>query len=115
VPKVDFVELELEEDATILARVERVGDDLHEDESPSDIGLREALSFSTVSSALRGVAADIHRAVQAVSPNVAEVEFGLEMAMQGSRLVCLLVEGDAKASLRVRLEWHKSNASVSRQ
>jgi hypothetical protein len=91
-----------------MARVQQIGDDVDGNGTPSDIGLHEA-SFSTVASALRGVAVDVHRAVQAVSPTVAEIEVGSEMAMKGSRLVCLLVEGDAKASLGVRLEWRKSD------
>ncbi|TYK53129.1 CU044_2847 family protein [Actinomadura decatromicini] len=101
-----FVELDLPDGGSVLVRASQVDPD-GLDEGPSNIGVKEALSFSSVTSALRGVAADVHRAVKAVEPDVAEVEFGFELAVKNSRVVCLLVDGEGKATLKVRLEWKK--------
>ncbi|MER5473066.1 CU044_2847 family protein [Streptomyces sp. NPDC002685] len=107
----ELVELDLPEGGTVLVRAHQVADE--EDGSgdgPTNVGLRETLSFSAVSSALRGVATDVHRGVAAAKPDSVEVEFGFELALKGSRLVCLLVDGDTKATIRVRLQWQKCEA-----
>src|SRR5262249_35800458 len=107
VSAVKLVELTLPEGGSVLVRAESVeGED--GDQGPRDIGFgdtMEALPFAQVSSAVRGVAAEIHQALQSVQPDRTEVEFGLELAVRGSRLVCLLADGEAKATLSVRLEW----------
>ncbi|WP_327393912.1 CU044_2847 family protein [Streptomyces phaeochromogenes] len=110
----EVVELQLPGGGAVLVRALPVAaglDDLDNDGGPSNVGLREALSFNAVSTALRGVATTVQDAFQAVKPDVVEAEFGLEFALKGSQMVCLLVGGEAKATLRVRLEWQ--NGSVS--
>ncbi|MFE4060727.1 CU044_2847 family protein [Streptomyces sp. NPDC059096] len=105
----EIVELELPDGGGVHLRAERILPAADtESEGPSNVGLRQALSFSTVSTALRGVAAEVHRAIATATPDVAEVEFGFEVALKGSRVVCLLVDGDTKATIKVRMEWHKS-------
>ena len=99
------IEVELAGGGKILVLAEQVGS-----KGPADIGLRDALSFRTVSEALRGIASDLRDAIKAVQPDTAEVEFGLDVAIKGSQLACLLVGGGATASIRVRLEWDKSKA-----
>ncbi|MBT2206475.1 MULTISPECIES: CU044_2847 family protein [Actinomadura] len=103
------VELELPEGGSVLVRAEQV--DGGGRGGPANIGVKEALSFSAVGSALRGVAAEVHRAVAAVRPDVAEVEFGLEIAVKNSKVMCLLVDGETKATLKVRLEWNANGKS----
>ncbi|MEU1268523.1 CU044_2847 family protein [Streptomyces sp. NPDC005799] len=114
----EVVELELPDGGTLLVRalpVWAVGDEMdHHDGGPTNIGLREALSFTAVSAAVQGVATTVQDALQSVRPDVVETEFGLEFALKGSQLVCLLVGGEAKATLRVRLEWQNGSVSGSR-
>ncbi|MER6678015.1 CU044_2847 family protein [Streptomyces sp. NPDC000983] len=111
----ELVELDLPEGGTVLVRAHQVAaEEDFDGDGPANVGLREALSFSAVSSALRGVAMDVHRGVAAAAPDVVEVEFGFELALKGSRLVCLLVDGDTKATIRVRMEWQKG-ATAERQ
>jgi hypothetical protein len=99
------VELELPDGGIVLVRAEQLEDETGG--GPSNIGPREALSFDAVSSTLRGVAANVHEAVKAVKPDVASVEFGFELAVKGGRVLCLLTDGSAKATLNVRMEWRK--------
>ncbi|MFA1544596.1 CU044_2847 family protein [Actinomadura monticuli] len=103
------VELKLPDGGSVLVRPERVDDGTGG--GPSNIGLKDALSFSAVSSTLRGVAAEVHRAVKAVEPDVAEVEFGFEIAVKNSKVMCLLVDAESKATFKVRLEWNKNGRS----
>jgi hypothetical protein len=106
----EFVELDLPEGGTVLVRAQQVSGN-EGTGGPTDVGLRQALSFSSVSSTLRGIASEVHSAVETAKPEVVELEFGFELAMKGSRLVCLLVDGDAKATIRVRLEWRRGSGA----
>lgn len=115
----EIVELELPGGGAVLVRAlpmppERGADDLDTDGpggGPANVGLRDALSFGTVTTTLRGAATGIRDALQSVAPDVVEAEIGLEFAMKGSQLLCLLVDGESKATLRVRMEWR--NGSVA--
>ncbi|MEU6064991.1 MULTISPECIES: CU044_2847 family protein [Streptomyces] len=111
----EIIQLKLPDDGAVLVRALPVaggGDNLDSaDAGPSNVGLREALSLSAISTALRGVATTVQSAFQSVKPDVVEAEFGLEFALKGSQMVCLLVDGETKATLRVRLEWQ--NGSVA--
>ncbi|MCZ4603716.1 CU044_2847 family protein [Streptomyces sp. Lzd4kr] len=114
----EVVELQLPDGGALLVRalpVPSSRDDLdHDDGGPTNIGLREALSFTAVSTAVRGVATTVQDALQTVKPDVVEAEFGLQFALKGSQLVCLLVDGEATATLRVRLEWQNGSVADSR-
>jgi hypothetical protein len=100
---VEIVEVSLPDEGALLVRAERIG---AEADGPLDVGLRDFLSFADVSAALRGIATEVHGALQAGRPDVVEVEFGLDFGLKGSHLLALLVDADSKASIRVRLEWH---------
>ena len=100
---VEIVELELPDGGVVLVRAEQVGE---VGDGPTDIGFRD-LSFSSVGSTLRGIALEVHDAIKAAQPDTAEVELGLELAVKGSTLVCLLADAEGTASLKVRLEWQK--------
>ena len=106
-PETKVVELALPDGGKVLVRTESV-DGAVQGRRPADVGFQEALSFSAVSATVRGIATDIHEAIKSVEPEVTEVEFGLELAIKGSKLVCLLVDGETKATLKVRMEWRKA-------
>lgn len=106
----EIVEVGLAGGGMILARAEQTGSG----SGAVDIGLGEVLSFGTVAEALRGVASELRGAIIAVKPDSAEVEFGLELALRGSRLACLLVDGGTAASIRIRLTWDGSRDGAVR-
>jgi Trypsin-co-occurring domain 1 len=105
----ETIELELAGGGSVLVQAMRVlpddADEEDADQGPADVGLRDALSFAVVRNALKGIATEVHEAVKAAKPDVLEVEFGFELAIKGSQVVCLLVGAETKATLRVRLQW----------
>jgi hypothetical protein len=107
----EIVELTLPGGAALLVRADRIEGDAggpsdSDTGGPSDIGLREALSFSHVSAAVRGLAAELHEALQAARPNSMTVELGLDFAVKGSHVLALVADAETRASIRVQLEWH---------
>ncbi len=45
------------------------------------------------------------RTLKRVKPSKAIVEFGIEIAASEGRLIAVVVKGDAKANLKITLEW----------
>jgi hypothetical protein len=95
-------EVELPGGAKMLVRTQRIEDEV---DGPSDVGLRKVFEFSAVTSSVRGIAAELHDAVKAAKPDQVSVELGFDLAVKGSQLVALLVDGGVTASIKVRLTW----------
>ena len=98
----EIVELRLPDGTPVLARAELVDDvpwrpaDGADYEGPSDSGFGGPSdtglgghSFELVTKTVRGVAGELHKALQAVSPDRVSVEIGFDLALQGSYLVAL--------------------------
>ena len=67
--------MSLPDDARLLIRAERVNQDElvqidQADRGPADVGLRDFLHFRQVTSSVRVVAAELHKALQAARPDV---------------------------------------------
>jgi hypothetical protein len=62
-------------------------------------------SFELVTKTVRAMASELHKALQAVSPDRVSVEIGFDLALQGSFLVALVASGGVQAALKVTLEW----------
>lgn len=73
-------------------------------DGPSDAGM-VGHSFELVTRTVRGVAGELHKALQAVSPDRVSVEIGFDLAFKGPHLVALVLSGSVHAALKVRLEW----------
>jgi hypothetical protein len=104
----EIVEMTLPDGTLMLVRAERIGDK-EDDQRPSDIGMRQIFSFSRITATVRGVAAELHKALEAVSPDLVSVELGFDMAVKGSQVIALIADAGAHASITVRLEWHGSS------
>jgi len=114
----EIVELRLPDGTPVLARAELVDDvpwrpaDGVDYEGPSDAGFGGPSdaglgghSFELVTKTVRGVAGELHKALQAVSPDRVSVEIGFDLALKGSYLVALVASGGVHAALKIRLEW----------
>jgi hypothetical protein len=71
------------------------------------VGWQDAFDFEGVSRTLEGVAQSVRSGLEKVTPSRTTVELGIELAVKNGKLTGLIVEGDAKASLKVTLEWGK--------
>jgi Trypsin-co-occurring domain 1 len=69
------------------------------------VGWRDVFDFEGVVGTLEGVAQAVRSGLEKVTPAKTTVEFGIELAVKNGKLTGLIVEGDAKASLKVTLEW----------
>lgn len=65
------------------------------------------MSFDGVADALQEISKAVVATIDAVKPQKASVEFGLEVAVESGKLTAMLVKGSGTASLNVTLEWEK--------
>jgi hypothetical protein len=72
---------------------------------PQDVGISDKVPFDDVTDAIRKVGTSIVEALKDVGPKKATVEFGLEVAVKGGKLVSLLTDAEGKATFSVTLEW----------
>lgn len=112
----EIIEMTLANGTPMLVRAERIGAEEGEEEGEgddgeaADVGLRQIFSFSQVTDAVRGVATELHHALETVSPDVVSVELGFDMAIKASQVVALIADAGAHASIKVRLEWRRSSS-----
>ena len=106
----ETIEVHQHDGAPPVVRVERIDDA----DCPSDVGLREALSLRSVTSPLRGIAAEVHDAIPAIEPDVAKIEFRRELGVKGSQLLSILLGASAKAAIRALLERRDPDSAPDR-
>ncbi|MEU5462714.1 CU044_2847 family protein [Streptomyces althioticus] len=75
-----------------------------------DISARGLPNLDDVRSAITGMASLARDAVEAVRPDSATVEFGVDVKIEAGKLSGLIVSGAANATLKVTLNW-QSNSS----
>ncbi|MHC3816751.1 CU044_2847 family protein [Streptomyces sp. DT9] len=71
-----------------------------------DISARGIPSLDGVRSAITGMATLARDAVEAVRPDSASVEFGVDVKVASGALSGLIVSGSANATLKVTLTWN---------
>ena len=70
-----------------------------------DVGALDRLNLDGVAESVKSIADTLGEALKAASPKKASVEFGLEIAVKGGKLVSLITEAGGTATLKVSLEW----------
>ncbi|MFF5963460.1 CU044_2847 family protein [Streptomyces collinus] len=61
---------------------------------------------------VRGIATTMRQATAAAAPDDVSVAFGVELAAKAGRVVSVLADGEAKASVMVTLTWHGGRDSA---
>ncbi|HSV64511.1 MAG TPA: CU044_2847 family protein [Mycobacteriales bacterium] len=64
-------------------------------------------SLSDAMGAIEDFSAGFRKAMEAVAPRRATVEFSMSFAMRAGKLTALFVDGKAEGSVTVTLEWGK--------
>lgn len=70
----------------------------------ADVSFSE-LSFAGVLQAIEGLAGALGSTLEKVKPRSASVELGVELAAKEGKLLAVFVQGEAKANLKITLEW----------
>src|SRR5438094_954501 len=69
------------------------------------VDLRKVFSFENVSRTVEGITKEVMLWLERVKPDKATVEFGIEIAVEQGTLTALLVDGSAKGTMTISLEW----------
>jgi Trypsin-co-occurring domain 1 len=69
------------------------------------VSWKDTFDFADVPGTLEGIAQAIRSGLAKAAPSKTTVELGLDVAVKSGKLTAMLVEGGAKASLKVTLEW----------
>ncbi|MEZ7004622.1 CU044_2847 family protein [Streptomyces sp. AD55] len=80
-------------------------------DAAQDISARGIPSLDDVRSAISGMASLTRDAVQAVRPDSATVEFGVDVKVESGKLSGLIVSGAANATIKVTLKWESTPAT----
>lgn len=92
----NVVSIELESGRRILVEAMSRGDEQVAMSMPKFSGFAE--SVTEISKAVMS-------AIDAIKPDSAEVEFGIDASVESGELTALLVKGSGKANLKVKLSW----------
>jgi Trypsin-co-occurring domain 1 len=82
-------------------------------EGPQNVasGGLQRLDVEDLGRTVRGVSKTLRQAVDEIVPDEVQVEFGLELALKSGKLVSMLAEAGATASIKVTLAW-KGNTTA---
>jgi hypothetical protein len=72
----------------------------------------QRLDVEDLGRTVRGVSASLRAAVHGLVPDEVQVEFGLELALKSGKLVSMLAEAGATASVKVTVAW-KGDAATA--
>jgi hypothetical protein len=103
------VRLQLPDGQVIWARVRL-------DDGPADVAWRDSPALARLDDlpdTVRAVATSVREALTTVKPRQVSVEFGIELAVKSGKVISVLTEAAAKASLRVTLTWGAGDAATS--
>lgn len=83
----------------------------------TDTGFPEAFTARVegLTELVRGVATTMRQATAAAAPDEVSVAFGVELAAKPGRVVSVLADGEAKASVTVTLTWNGDRNRSRRQ
>ncbi|WP_016698041.1 CU044_2847 family protein [Actinoalloteichus spitiensis] len=99
----ELVRMRLPSGQEIWARVSSA------DRGPSDVGFRKVIpAVEGLAETIQGVAESVQRGLVRVRPDTVTVEFGLELSVSAGKIVSVLTDAGAKATVKVALGWSKS-------
>ena len=78
----------------------------------ASVGLQR-LDAEELSRTVRGLSASLHQAVDSLLSDEVEVEFGLELALKSGKVISMLAEAGATASVKITLGWKGDKTATS--
>ncbi|MGW7818435.1 CU044_2847 family protein [Streptomyces puniciscabiei] len=103
----EVTQVELMEGVVVAARVSDSGQLRMGRGKYTDTGFQEAFQARVegLKELVEGVATTMREATRAVAPDEVGVTFGIELAAKSGKVVSVLADGEAKASITVSLTW----------
>ena len=71
----------------------------------SEVGLHKA-SFEEAMKAIEGIGKRLNQVWGAIQPGKASVELGIDFTWQAGKVMAVLVDSSATASMKITLEWN---------
>ena len=101
----DIAQVTLPDGQVIFARVAGSGE-------PRDIAFdrTRALLLDDLQHTVRAVVDNLHLALQRHAPDETSVEFGLELAVRSGKVLSVLAEAGATASIKIQLSWRQRSS-----
>jgi hypothetical protein len=78
--------------------------------SESEVSLHAA-SFETAMDAIEGIGKRLSKAWETLKPGKATVEMSIDFTTEAGKLLAIVVEGSATASMKITLEWNGDSAT----
>jgi hypothetical protein len=69
------------------------------------VSVLDALPLDDVLATVGDIAVAMHGAIEAVRPQEATIEFGVDVTLESGQLTTLLVKGSGKGTLKISLKW----------
>lgn len=93
----EVITLKLDDNTVCLAHVARMGGE-------HDVSISEH-HIDGVMDAVREISRRLHIVLEAVKPQEASVEFGIQLAAKSGKLAAMLIEGSGDASFKITMKW----------
>lgn len=75
----------------------------------SEVSLRSA-SFEEAMKAIEGIGKRLNQVWGTIRPGKASVELGIDFTWQAGKVMAVVVDGSATASMKITLEWNRESA-----
>ena len=109
----EVVPVQLSENSIIRIQATPIGSPV--DDAPMEVGdiIESDVSLNLrplkdVADAIEEIAQTVKTALDKVTPSKSSVEFSVEFGWEAGQLVAMIAQGEAKAGLKVSLEWGES-------
>lgn len=66
-------------------------------------------ALSKALSNVRAISEELLKTLRVLGPKRAELEIGIEFAIESGELTALLVSGSSKSNIKITLEWERGN------
>lgn len=82
-------------------------------EGPANVssGVLQRLDIEDLRRTVRGVSSSLRQALDDLTPDQLQVEFGLELSLKAGKLTSMLAEAGATATVKVTLGWNGSTST----
>ena len=75
----------------------------------SEVSLHKG-SFEEAMKAIEGIGKRLNQVWRTIQPGKASVELGIDFTWQAGKIMAVVVDGSATASLKITLEWNGASA-----